>query len=465
MQKRAPSKASLAAMVVFSLSCFAIVLFLWKTFGGPSPLAPNQYLVKANFDEATQLADTADVRISGVNVGHVTKTQETAGRTNVTMRIERRYAPIPRDTRAILRQKTLLGETYVELTPGEKSSGSLADGGTIPNSQVKPTVELDEILRALDPRTRRDSQRLLAALAESVKGRGESLNDALGNLGPLSDHSTELFGVLDDQRSAVRRLVHDSGVVFGSLAQRQGDLSGLVRSGDRVLSVTARRNRDLADVVRILPTTLQELRPTMADVRTLSLEARPTLRALRPAAGGLAPALKDTAALAPQVRAVFGDVDRVITESKTALPATQHLVEALHPVTKLLPPVLKEAYPVVQYLSLYKQEVLSQISLLGDSLEAATPSAPGGPPIHYLRALVPFTSEGLVTWDKREGTNRHNPYLLPRGLEKLAQGVDSFDCENVNNPSAQDPAPPCRVQQPLEFQGRRTAYPHVEPDR
>ena len=83
----------------------------------------------ADFDEANQLADTADVRISGVTVGRVMKTQEDGRHTRVTMRIQPRYAPIPRDTQAILRQKTLVGETYVELTPGDRSSGPLRDGG------------------------------------------------------------------------------------------------------------------------------------------------------------------------------------------------------------------------------------------------------------------------------------------------------------------------------------------------
>src|SRR5256885_13620885 len=173
MQKQAPSLRAIAVMVLFVFSVFAILLYIWKAFGGVTPLAANQYLVHADFDEANQLADTADVRISGVTVGRVVRTEESGRHTNVTMRIEPRYAPIPRDTRAILRQKTLVGETYGELTPGSRSSGAIADGGTIPNSQIKPTVELDEILRALDPRTRRDLQRLLAALATAVRGRGE----------------------------------------------------------------------------------------------------------------------------------------------------------------------------------------------------------------------------------------------------------------------------------------------------
>src|SRR5206468_1216349 len=63
-------------------------------------------------------------------------------------------APVPSTTRAILRQKTLLGETYVELTPATRDAPKVKDGGTIPNAQIAPTVQLDEIFRAFDPPTR-----------------------------------------------------------------------------------------------------------------------------------------------------------------------------------------------------------------------------------------------------------------------------------------------------------------------
>jgi len=450
-------------MVAFALSVFGLLLYIWKTFGGPSPLAPNQYIVHADFDEANQLADTADVRISGVTVGRVMKTQEDGRHTRVTMRIQPRYAPIPRDTQAILRQKTLVGETYVELTPGDRSSGPLRDGGSLARSAVKPTVELDEVLRALDPRTRRDAQRFVVALAAGVRGRSGSLNDALGNLPSFADNSGRLLGVLDTQRSAVRRLVHDTGAVLGSVAARQGDLSGLVRAGDQVLATTARRNRDLADIVRILPTTMSELRPTLAGVRALSREAEPVVSTLRPAAKPLAAALADASIVAPEVRRTFDDVDRVITASKKGLPATTNVVNALHPLVKLLPPTLQQALPAVQYLWTYRHEVNAQTALLGDALQASTPAVPGGPPLHYLRAIVPFTSEGLTVWGKREGTNRHNPYLAPEALNRLAQGLESFDCSNTGNASAGEPAPPCLVQKPIEFEGRATAYPHVLP--
>src|SRR2546425_5523326 len=121
MQKQAPTVGRLMIIAAFTLSCFGLLLFLWSAFGGPVPLKPRGYEFKASFAEATQLAQEADVRISGVTVGKVKKIAlGDDGRTEATMELGQKYAPLPSDSRAILRQKTLLGETYVELTPGTK---------------------------------------------------------------------------------------------------------------------------------------------------------------------------------------------------------------------------------------------------------------------------------------------------------------------------------------------------------
>ena len=463
MQKTAPTFAKLATMAVFALSCFAILLFLWKSFGGPSPLAAQRYTLSADFDEATQLSTTAEVRISGVTVGRVKQTELHGQRTRVTMQIDARYAPIPRDTRAILRQKTLLGETYVEMSPGNPASGMLPDGGLLPPAQVQSTVELDEVTRALDSRTRGDLQRVVRALGQATGTRGSALSDSLGNLRPFTEESTRLLEVLDAQHGAVRRLVHDSGVVFGALGRRQGELSGLIRSGDAVLSTTARRNRDLADTVRILPTTLAELRATLTELEIVAGHAAPLVSELRPAAQELGPTLTDAAALAPDLRGLFLDLDRVTSVARTALPSLTRVVNSAHPVFRILVPTLQQALPVVQFLGLYRSELVTSLGDLAASTQASERPAAGQDPIHYLRALVPFTSEGAVAEDRRFGTNRHNPYFLPMGLLKLQEGLESFDCSNQGNPGSGEPAPPCKVQQPLEFQGRRTAFPHVEP--
>src|SRR5436309_4621028 len=121
-------------MVIFALATIGVLMFLWISFGGPIPLAPKRYQLKVDFPEATTLAQEADVRIAGVTVGKVRSKQldKRGSTTTATLDIDPQYAPIPTDTKAILRQKTLLGETYVELTPGNRRGPKLRDGATLP---------------------------------------------------------------------------------------------------------------------------------------------------------------------------------------------------------------------------------------------------------------------------------------------------------------------------------------------
>ncbi|MEA2313018.1 MAG: phospholipid/cholesterol/gamma-HCH transport system substrate-binding protein, partial [Solirubrobacteraceae bacterium] len=256
MNKSAPSVGRIAAMVVFALSCFGLLLFLWLAFGGPIPLKPQGYRFKASFAEATQLAKEADVRISGVPVGKVKAIEpdKRTGRTLATIEMDARYAPVPSDAKAILRQKTLLGETYVELTPGTPAAKKIPEGGTLATTQIAPTVELDEILRAFDKPTRTAFQSWMQSQAQGIDGYGQDINDALGNLAPFADDTATLVDILNREHSAVTKLVSNSAVVFGALSQRDGQLSSLITNANRVFATTAARDSELKQTFVALPT-------------------------------------------------------------------------------------------------------------------------------------------------------------------------------------------------------------------
>ncbi len=87
MVKEAPSFGRILAMVAFAASCFGLLLFLWTSFGGVTPLAPEGYRFKARFDESTLLVQEAEVRISGIAVGRV-KTRELGPGTTTEVEIE-----------------------------------------------------------------------------------------------------------------------------------------------------------------------------------------------------------------------------------------------------------------------------------------------------------------------------------------------------------------------------------------
>ncbi len=59
MQKEGPSFGRIGAMVIFALSCFGLLTFLWISFGGSVPLKPKEYQLKIHFPEARRLSTRA----------------------------------------------------------------------------------------------------------------------------------------------------------------------------------------------------------------------------------------------------------------------------------------------------------------------------------------------------------------------------------------------------------------------
>src|ERR1700691_3283881 len=169
MQKRAPTLGNILVIIMFALSCFGLLLFLWESFGGALPLKPKGYRFTVSFTRVLALTNDSEVRISGVDIGHVVSLKiGKDGRSHATLEINSQYAPLRSDMHAIVRQKTLLGETYVQLIPqhGGHSGPFLPDNGQLADAQVEPSVTLDDILAAFDPKTRRDFQIWQEALAE-----------------------------------------------------------------------------------------------------------------------------------------------------------------------------------------------------------------------------------------------------------------------------------------------------------
>ena len=126
-------------MVAFVMACVGVLLYLWLSFGGVVPLRSEGYRFQVRFPEATQLAEQSDVRIAGVPVGKVIAIETGPNNTTeATLEMRSRYAPVASNARAMLRQKSLLGETYVDLSTGDRSKGSIPDGGRLALNYTVP---------------------------------------------------------------------------------------------------------------------------------------------------------------------------------------------------------------------------------------------------------------------------------------------------------------------------------------
>jgi phospholipid/cholesterol/gamma-HCH transport system substrate-binding protein len=437
MSKRAPSTGQLLVIAGFALSCFGILLFLWVTFGGPTPFRAKPYEIKVPFNEATQLAEQSDVRISGVNVGKVRNIAlaPNGRQALASVDIDDKYAPLPESTRAILRTKTLLGETYIELTPGSNDGPQLADGGTVPEANVAESVQLDEIFRTFDPETRAAFQSWMQEAAVAINGQGQSLSYAIGEFEPTFTDFDKLFRVLDTQRVAVGQLFRNGATTFRALRGREGQLASLIQSSNAVFQTTAQRNRDIEALFRAFPTFQDESRLTLNRLKAFALNADPLMRQLVPAAKQLSPTLIAFANLAPEAKGFFEGLSTVIARAPTGFPALRKLFrDEFPPLLRAIDPFLRNFNPIFTGLNLYRHEVTSLFANVAAASNAVLPvENAAGERLHYLRAMGPLNPESVSTYPSRLAINRNSPYSPPQWAKDVLAGLPSFDTRQCSS--------------------------------
>jgi virulence factor Mce-like protein len=488
MPKETPSVAKILSMVVFSLTCFGLLLFLWLSFGGPIPLKPKAYELEVPFPEATTLAEEADVRIAGVTVGNVkTKDLDKGGNsTTVVLAIDRKYAPIPKNTKAILRQKTLLGETYVELTPGEKGGPELEDGGRLDRGQIEPTVELDEILEIFEPQTRDAFRDWIRSSARQIEGRSQDLNFALANLAGFAEDGAGVLQVLDSQKVALRRLVKNTGVVFGALNERDGQLRDLIVNAERTFSATAEQQENLARVFEIFPTFLLESRLTLARLEGFATNTRPLVNDLKPVADDLGPTVRDLSVLGPDLENLFRRLEPNIEAAPKNLPQAERFLRGASPLFTALHTFLPELNPVISYANFSQDQVAHFFVNGGAATQYRLPDVPSQPGVpRYMLGFTGAINEKSLSYQLvRPPYERGNSYGAPNNLRRVVKfGIpESFDClpDHPNGdgrtggtvgrrdpvdrgPGPEGPpmeVPPCFVQPPSLWDGGY--YPRLE---
>ena len=498
MNKQRPSNFAMFTMVAFTASCIGLLIFLWISFGGSLPLASQGYRFSTEFDEAVELASQASVQISGVPVGHVVSVQldHRTGLSRAVIEINKQYAPRPADTRAILRQKTLLGETYVELSPGTPGSRALPDGGSLPQAQVAPTVQLDQIFSAFDPKTRQAFETWMQQGGIALTNRGEQFNQAFAQLYPFATNVDSVLAVLNRQSAATTTLLRDGAEVFAALSKSPSALQGFVRNSNGLFAATAARDQDLANTIRAFPAFLTEARSTLNRLGTFSKTTQPLIDELRPAAVQLTPALQRLVVLAPELRDLMVDVAPLTRASKAGFPALTTFLDDTIPFLVRLKPYLGQLVPVIDYIQSYRREVAAFFANSTATEQGQFASANGGR-AHYLRISNPINPELLTRYATRPESNRSNAYMAPGGYNQLLHGLSVFGsylCTAHPLPTigsslsqtttsvtgtvltlaqlvakyyytAQPGGPACKAQPPLgsTTTGQNQTFPHLQP--
>jgi phospholipid/cholesterol/gamma-HCH transport system substrate-binding protein len=462
MNKNPPTLGRIAAMVGFTLSVAALLLFLWVSFGGTLPLHPKGYQFKAAFPNASLLVKEADVRMAGVNVGKVKDKQlGPGGRTTlVTIELDHRFAPIGKDAHAILRQKSLLGETYVELTPGSPGGPKLADGGTLAEGQVDGALQLDDVFRVFDPKTRAAFQEWLHEGGIATSGTfARDFNDSLGNAAPFFAGGADALRPLAAQEVALRRVFRDTGRVFNAVSREDGQLRGLITNGNATFGALSSRADALAETFQIFPTFLRETRATVRRLEAFARNTDPLVADLRQPARDLAPTLRDLGALSPDLENLFHHIHPLVRASRTGVPAATRFLRGARPLLEATHVFMPELNPILSYLSFAQNQVAQFITVGGAALagNGAGGYQRAGGEEHYLPQIAIIDGRSLGRRTSRPVWERANSYVAPNGYDRAVPlgAIEAFDCKpsggekrNASG-SGETAAPPCFEAPPL----------------
>ena len=376
-----------------------VAVFLAYNANNGLPFVPT-YNVKVEVPNAAQLVKGNDVRIGGERVGSVSDIQPVHHANGldtavVSMKLEKRVEPLPKDSTVIIRPRSALGLKYVEITPGKAGAGYAA-GSTIPLSQAQPhPVEIDEVLNMFNQPTREGQQKSLQGIGDALTGRGEDLNEAILALRPLFTNLQPVAANLAAPRTQLRRffpaLNRTAGLV-APVGQTQADLFGNLDTTFTALADVARPF--IQDTISKGPPTLDTVtaqlplqRPFIKNLTGFMSELRPGVAVLPKTAPILADALEagtkslpETPAMNRQLEGTFRALQRFSNDPLVPKGLTQltHTVSSLKPTLAFLTPVQSTC----NYVTLWLRNIASLLSV-GDAngtwqrfIIIATPTGP-----------------------------------------------------------------------------------------
>ncbi len=313
---------------------------------GSSASADGTYRVDAIFDNAGFLVPGQDVKIAGAKVGKVAEIHLTPQRkARISMDVDRRFAPFRSDADCTIQPQSLIGEKFIQCTPGTVSGRPLQAQGdrppTVPLSGTHSPVDIDTVLSTFRAPTTTRLALLLDALGNGLAGHGTDLNQAIRRANPALAETNRLLTLVNRDRRTIRSLIAESDRVIGVLARRREDVGQFVKQAAGVTATTGARQAQLRATVRGLPALLDETRPALADLQSLADTGTPVVASLGAAAPATTRLLRQLAPFADQLRPTLNALGAAARTGRAAVPDAAPQLRRLRRLAVPLTPTAK----------------------------------------------------------------------------------------------------------------------------
>jgi virulence factor Mce-like protein len=365
-----------------------VAVFLSYNANNGLPFVPTTTL-KVRFPNGENLVKGNEIRSGGFRVGVVEDmkpVQLSAGRVGaeLKLKLDKTIGEIPEDSRWRIRPRSALGLKYLELTEG-RSKTAFKDGDTVPLEQTDKNIDLDEVFKMFDARTRRASQENLRGFGDSFAGRGAAVGRTVEEAPRLFQHLEPVARNLADPRTDLPNLFKELGDAARIVAPISETNARLFTTMADTWEAVGRDPEALQQFISKQPPTLdaaissfQVQRPFLRELTEFSEDFSGASSELRGALPHINPALETGTRVQKQVPELNERLEGTFAaiEDLTSAPSTNAAIRALAGTVTTLNPQLRFYGPFVtvcnapNYFFTYLAEHFSESDGTGESQRA-----------------------------------------------------------------------------------------------
>jgi phospholipid/cholesterol/gamma-HCH transport system substrate-binding protein len=302
------SRQTKLQLLVFGLIALMGLTFTGAKYAGLGRFFTDQgYTVSADFADSGGIFDGAEVTFRGVSVGKITGLSLRDDGVRVSMQI-RPKTKVPNDVKAVVANRSAVGEQFVDLQPRRDGGPFLAEGAVIPRKDtqipIQPTQLLVNLDRLVNSVNTKDVAIVLDELGKAFDGNtGQSLQR-------LVDAGNALTEAATVNLPQTIKLIQDSRPVLDT----QRDVGPQFKAF----------NRDLALLTTTLRTSDPDFRALFANGRVSALETTDLIESNRTALPVLLDNLVSTAQVQqvriPAIRQILVTYPNVVAGGFTVTP-------------------------------------------------------------------------------------------------------------------------------------------------
>jgi ABC-type transporter Mla subunit MlaD len=298
------------------------------------------YEVRGIFDDAAFAVPGEDVRIAGAPVGSIQSLAVTAQKkAAVTIEINNAsFTPFYANAHCAIRPQSLIGEKYVDCSPGSSSSPKLskitsgpgAGSYYLPLARTSSPVDSDIVQDISQQPTRERFALILNELGTGLAARGSDLNDVIRRANPALGQTDKVLQILGRQNRVLARLASESDAVLSPLARVKRQLADFIVQANTTSVASASRAADISRSFQLFPSFLRQLRPLVFDLGKLADQGTPLMASLAQSAAAVSRQFENLTPFAKAARPALIELGNESQQSQPALVATEPLARRLN---------------------------------------------------------------------------------------------------------------------------------------